>query len=263
MAAAARSLPSVAPRSSKWTILVVEDEPAIAELLRSYLERGGYQVVQAATGADALRLAEQSRPALITLDLGLPDVDGFTLLEWLKQQPSTAAIPVVILSASEDRQRGTLLGCVDYLVKPFSQQTLLNHVQAQLPATSGPLVLVVDDEADIRTLLDTILQQAGYRVIMAAGGEAAVQLAQQQRPDLLVLDVRMPGMDGLTALRELRAIPATAMLPVIMLTASPGASEESASLQVDMAINGILTKPCPAEMLVACIGGILREQAQP
>ena len=252
--------PAPAGVSGNRAILVVEDEPAIADLLRGYLERGGYQVLSAASGAEALRLAEQAQPALITLDLGLPDVDGFTLLQWLKQQPSTAAIPVLILSASEDQQRGTLLGCVDYLVKPFSQETLLSHVQAHLPVASGPLVLVVDDEADVRMLLDTILQRAGYRVIMASDGEAAVHLTHQQHPDLLVLDVRMPGMDGLAALRALRATADTATLPVIMLTASPGASEESTSLQVEMAISAILTKPCPAEALVACIADTLREQ---
>lgn len=260
VAPAARALPTGAGAPNHRTILVVEDEPAIAELLRGYLERGGYHVLTAAGGAEALHLAEQAQPALITLDLGLPDVDGFTLLEWLKQQPSTTAIPVLILSASEDQQRGTLLGCVDYLVKPFSQETLLRHVQAQLPVASGPLVLVVDDDADIRTLLDTILQRAGYRVILAADAEAGTQLAHQQHPALLVLDVRLPGMDGLTALRALRGSPDTATLPVILLTASPGAREESASVQAEMAISGILTKPCPAETLVTCIAGILGGQ---
>jgi DNA-binding response OmpR family regulator len=239
------------------TVLIVEDEPAIAGLLRQYLERDGYNVLVAATGAEAFRLAQSARPALITLDIGLPDVDGFGVLEWLKRQPETSSIPVLILSATEDRERGTLLGCIDYLVKPVGQDALLAHVRTHLAPDASPLVLIVDDEADVRSLLGATLLRAGYRVQEAASGATAIRLAQQQLPALLLMDVRMPGADGLETLRQLRAMPATRGVPVIMLTASPGAREESWALTRELAISQVLQKPCPADVLVAVIADVI------
>jgi CheY-like chemotaxis protein/two-component sensor histidine kinase len=103
-------------------ILVVDDEPDIANLIRRYLEHVGYRVLIAHNGGDALRLAQSERPDLITLDIILPDSDGFTVLEWLKGNPETRAIPVILLSIMLDEKQGRLLGAVDYLTKPVNEK---------------------------------------------------------------------------------------------------------------------------------------------
>jgi CheY-like chemotaxis protein len=127
-------LPAIhAPAASAGgRVLVVDDEPDIAQLFARYLERAGYRVQLAASATEALRLARAEQPDLIILDLVLPKTDGFTALEWLKLDPSTAAIPVLLLSILEDDGRGRLLGAVDYLTKPVQEPTLLAHVATAL-----------------------------------------------------------------------------------------------------------------------------------
>jgi len=154
----------------------------------------------------------------------------------------------------EDNGRGKLLGAVDYLTKPISEPLLLEHVAAVLSETRPYLVLVADDDPDVRRLLAHILQQRGYRVVTAADGAEAVALAQQEQPDLALLDVRMPGTDGLAALEALRAGPTTRNIPVIMLTASPEVAEASWSIAERLGAARLLRKPCTAEELAAVIG---------
>ena len=119
-------------RRSGGCVLVVDDEDDIAQLIGRYLERASYRVLLALSAPEALRLAQAEQPDLIILDLVMPDTDGFTVLEWLKHDASTAAIPVLLLSILEDSGRGRLLGAVDYLTKPVQEQTLLAHVAAVL-----------------------------------------------------------------------------------------------------------------------------------
>lgn len=122
-------------------VLVVDDEPDIAQLLQRFLERAGYQVLVAHRAAEALQLARADQPDLITLDLAMPDDDGFTILEWLKSDPATAAIPVMLISILEDSGRGKRLGAVDYLTKPVQEQTLRAHVAAALTKGGSRLIL--------------------------------------------------------------------------------------------------------------------------
>ena len=201
-------------------ILVVDDEPDIAGLIRRYLERGGYQVLVAHDARTALETARQERPDLMTLDVNLPDFDGFTLLEWLKADPATAQIPVIMLSVLEDAGRGLLMGAVDYLHKPIDESTLLSHVGSIVRGTPEPqVVLVADDEEDIRSLIAGLLRRAGHQVLEAADGEQALQAARAELP-LPLLDIRMPRLDGLGVLRALRDDEATRNLPVVMMTTS-------------------------------------------
>jgi DNA-binding response OmpR family regulator len=113
-------------------LLVVDDEPDIANLIRRYLEKAGYHVDIAQTGNEAYRFARELQPDLITLDISLPDTDGFSVLEWLKNDPSTAQIPVVVLSVVDDSARGKALGAVDYLRKPIQEEDLVERVGAVL-----------------------------------------------------------------------------------------------------------------------------------
>jgi signal transduction histidine kinase/DNA-binding response OmpR family regulator len=233
-------------------VLVVEDEPDIAHLIRRYLSRDGYEVLLAHNAADARRLARLERPDLITLDIMLPDANGFTLLEWLKSEEATRDIPVMLLSMLPDDNRGLVLGAVDYMVKPVQEQTLLDKV-ATILSGNRRLVLVADDDADTREMLCRHLKHVGCDVIEASNGEEAVAQARRHHPTLLVIDVRMPGLDGVEAVRELREDPETRDLPVIVMTGSPGVAENGADIVAQLGINRLLMKPFSAKELSASI----------
>jgi DNA-binding response OmpR family regulator/anti-sigma regulatory factor (Ser/Thr protein kinase) len=236
-------------------ILVVDDEPDIAGLIRRYLERGGYQVLVAHDARTALETARREHPDLMTLDVNLPDSDGFTLLEWLKGDPATAPIPVIMLSVLEDTGRGLLMGAVDYLHKPIDESTLLSHVGSIVRSPEPQVVLVADDEEDIRSLIAGHLRRAGHQVLEAADGEQALQAARAEPPpSVVLLDIRMPRLDGLGVLRALRADEATRNLPVVMMTASRGMSASDRSAIDQLGASVLLHKPSSAEELAELIG---------
>jgi PAS domain S-box-containing protein len=242
-------------------ILVVDDEPDIAGLIQRYLERGGYQVLVAHDAHTALEMARQERPDLMTLDVNLPDSDGFTLLEWLKGDPATAPIPVIMLSVLEDTGRGLLMGAVDYLHKPIDESTLLSHVGSIVRSPEPQVVLVADDEEDIRSLIAGHLRRAGHQVLEAADGEQALQAAHAEHPpSLALLDIRMPRLDGLGVLRALREDEATRNLPVVMMTTSAGMSASDRSAIDQLGASVLLHKPSSAEELAELIGhGLAKE----
>ncbi len=240
-------------------ILVVDDEPDIARLIQRYLERAGYRVFVAHNGKDALQLAQNEQPDLITLDIILPDCDGFTVLEWLKGNSATRPIPVLLLSIMPDEQQGKLLGAVDYLTKPVNEKELLAHVGKILEQDHRRLVLIVDDDAEHRQLVATHLRNAGYQTLQASDGAEGVQRAKQDRPGLILLDIRMPKMDGVAALRALRGDPATRAVPVVMMTAYPNLLEEDRSIAAELEPLPLLSKPFTAEQLANAIAQALEK----
>ena len=244
-------------------ILVVDDEPDIAGMIRRFLERGGYHVLVAHDARAALETARQERPDLMTLDVNLPDTDGFTLLEWLKADPATAPIPVVMLSVVEDIGRGLLMGAVDYLHKPIDERTLLSHVGSIVRSQEPQVVLVAEDEQDIRSLIAGHLRRAGHQVLEAADGEQALEVARgEQPPSLALIDIHMPRRDGLGVLRALRDDEATRSLPVVMMTTSPGMSASDRSAIDQLGASVLLHKPSSAQELAELIGhGLSKEDA--
>ncbi len=239
-------------------ILVVDDEPDIGHLIQRYLERAEYQVVLAHTAEEGVRIARSERPDLITLDIMLPDVDGFTALEWLKQDAVTAEIPIMLLSILPDIGKGQLVGAVDYLTKPVHEQILLERIGQILTGKRGTL-LVVDDDADLHGMLDEMLTRAGYRVIVAADGVEALEVVRRHPPDLALIDVKMPRVDGIAVLRQLRADGATRNLPVIVMTGELGMLEQNRRI-VEALGSTILPKPLTPEELAAAIGKAFSER---
>jgi PAS domain S-box-containing protein len=237
-------------------VLVVDDEPAIAGLIRRYLERAGHEVLVAGNAGEALRLAQSERPDLITLDVALPDADGFTVLEWLKTERMTRDIPVLMLSILPDTGEGLRVGAVDYMTKPVHEGHLLARVSSLL-AGGRDGVLVFDDEPDVRRLLVELLQRAGYRTLEAADGAQALELARQERPGLVLMDVRMPVLDGIEALRAMRADETLREMPVVMMTASPAVLEEQASAIEALGGSALLRKPTTAEELASALARAL------
>lgn len=243
-------------------VLVVEDEADIANLIRRYLERAGYEVTVALNGTDALRLAKAERPDLITLDLMLPDANGMTVLEWLKSDEATKAIPVMLLSVMPDNGTGRQLGAVDYVAKPVEERFLIDRVGRLLNREAPGRVLLADDVADNRRLIANLLTKAGYEVVEARDGDEVLELVSKEDFDLVLLDVRMPGRDGIQTLQALRNEPKSRHWPVIMMTGSRSILESLAVTRPkleELGVTSLLQKPFSAEELARTI---TRERGQ-
>jgi PAS domain S-box-containing protein len=239
-------------------ILVVEDDPHIAELISRHLQDGGYWVSTVGCGADALRLARQERPDLITLDIYLPDTDGFELLQTLQSDEATADIPVVIVSVLADKKQGLRLGAVDYVTKPIDERLLLGTVGRVLSGKGS--VLVVDDDRDTQGLLRQTLSGLGFHVRTTASGRRALQLARQEQPDLILLDLKLPGgMDGYQVLTLLKQDERTAGIPVIVITGSLTDEEIKQHQVLALGAARFLTKPFEIGDLVAEIRQFMGE----
>jgi signal transduction histidine kinase/DNA-binding response OmpR family regulator len=204
--------------ASRPLVLVIEDDLRAAELIRSHLTEGGYRVVLVATGHAGLGAARRLQPHAITLDLGLPDMDGWEVLYRLKREPGTQGIPVLVVSAKERGEVGLSLGAVDWLVKPVDPQRLLAALRRcrALGTSPRPLrILVVDDEPAVLEALEALLTREGHKVVRAQNGEEALQRAAEERPDIILLDLHLPGLSGFEVVNRLRQTAGLARVPVI------------------------------------------------
>jgi signal transduction histidine kinase/CheY-like chemotaxis protein len=207
---------------SRPLVLVVEDDPAAAELLTRQLDRAGFGTDVARSGAEAIAKAIERKPAAITLDILLPDLDGWEVLTRLKREPGTSEIPVVVVSVVDNPELGIALGALDYFVKPVPADDLINRLNRfkfVRKAGEKPRVLVVDDEPANREWLKRILEPAGFAVIQARGGKEAIELAKSRKPDLVLLDLMMPEVTGFDVVEALRADEGTKSTPIMVLTA--------------------------------------------
>ena len=244
-------------------ILVVEDDRDLALLLRRQLESEGFQVLLAGTGEDALWLARETQPHLITLDIMLPDLDGFVVLEQLKANPLTSGIPVVIVSVLAESEKGFALGAVDYVVKPFVEQELLDAVHGALSylETSQPHRLVVaDDDQEMLAQMEQALVLHGYEVWTATDGQEALDAVQEIHPDLVLLDVGMPTMDGYEVVRCIRRDDQTRDIPIIVVTDRPADREREKVQVLGVDIAECITKPISIEVLIREIKRVIAQQ---
>ncbi len=203
------------------TVLLIEDDRRSVELLTLYLEGAGFEVITCGDGEVGLETARQLRPAAIVLDIMLPRLDGWDFLALAKGDEATAHIPVVIVSMLDERGKGFALGAADYLVKPVSRDDLLATLRRLTAAVQGNgscTVLAIDDDPLAVELIETVLRAEGFTVVGVLGGEDGVAAAKAQRPGLIILDLLMPGVDGFEVVDRLRADPATADIPVVILT---------------------------------------------
>jgi CheY-like chemotaxis protein len=203
-------------------VLVVEDDPPAAELLMRQIEGAGFATAVARTGYEALAKARQLKPAAITLDILLPDLDGWEVLTRLKQDEATSAIPVIVVSVVDNPELGMALGALDYFVKPVPAKEMMSRLaKYNFGAKVGEkaTVLVVDDEEPNRDWLKRVLEPAGFSVIAASGGQEAIQIAKSDPPDLVMLDLMMPSVTGFDVVEALRADTTTQGIPIMVLTA--------------------------------------------
>ena len=201
------------------TVLVIDDDPMVQELMARFLRKEGYRVVIAESGADGLRLARELHPVAITLDVMMPGVDGWNVLSDLKADPKTCEIPVIMLTIVDDHGRGYTLGASDYLTKPVDWPRLGAILRKfQLQDRDRP-VLVVDDDPECRAVIRRYLTKDGWRMTEAGDGQAALDAVEAETPSLILLDLMMPGVDGFGFLDEFPKRFPGLRTPIIILTA--------------------------------------------
>jgi CheY-like chemotaxis protein len=209
--------------ASSPLVLVVEDDPPAAELLARQLDRAGYRTEIVASGSEVLAKARALHPAVITLDILLPDLDGWEVLTQLKNDEATSAIPVIVISVVDNPELGIALGALDYVIKPVAAKDLITRLEKfnfTGRAESGEVrILVVDDEIANREWLTGILEPAGFSVLPASGGAEAIELAKSRKPDLVLLDLMMPEVSGFEVVEALRSDEMTRETPIMVLTA--------------------------------------------
>jgi signal transduction histidine kinase/DNA-binding response OmpR family regulator len=215
-------------------VLVVEDDLRAASLLSLYLGRGGYRTEVAGDGRQALEKAKVLRPVAITLDIMLPQMDGWEVLRALKLEPATRDIPVVIVSIVDNEELGYALGAVDYFVKPVDREALLARLARYTFLTKvrqrEVRVLVVDDDPDAVELLAGTLAPLGFWVLRAGGGAEGITLARTEHPDLILLDLMMPEVNGFDVVTALKCDTSTRHIPILIVTAKDVTSEDKAIL---------------------------------
>ena len=211
-------------------VLVVDDDPNARELLCRHLQRGGYAVRTAANGEDAMQLARTLKPDVVTLDVLMPQMDGWAVLSAMKEDAALAEIPVIMVTIVDNQSIGFSLGAADYLVKPINRDQLVRAVEKCCPRGELRHVLIVEDDAPTSELMGRALREIDCTVTQAENGRVGLERLNEASPDAILLDLMMPEMDGFEFVARLRAEPRWRRIPVIVVTAKALTAEDLARL---------------------------------
>ena len=221
-----KASPSKQPAPNRGpVILVIDDDPNMRELTTRSLGKEGYRVECASDGKQGLAMARELRPAVITLDVMMPGLDGWAVLTALKEDPATADIPVIMLTVVDEEHIGFSLGASDYFTKPVDWQKLAASIAKHRHA-AGDGVLVVEDDEATREILRRTLEKSGWQVTEAENGRVALEKLDAGMPDLILLDLMMPEMDGFEFMQALRRRPDGKRVPVVVVTARDVTEED-------------------------------------
>jgi signal transduction histidine kinase/DNA-binding response OmpR family regulator len=204
---------------SNELVLVIDDDLAVHELLTDILAKEGFRVASAHSAEEGLRLARELGPDIITLDVRMPEHDGWAVLSALKSDDALASIPVIMITIEDDRRKGYALGASEYLTKPIERRRLHEVLERFRFNGRKGSALVVDDDPMAREMLRRLLEHEGWQVVEADDGVAALRQVAARRPDLILLDLVMPQLDGFGFLTELRKTADWRNIPVVVVTA--------------------------------------------
>ena len=215
----------------KKIILAIDDDPQVISLYERYLNSQGYYVVPLTDPSKAKEKILEIKPYAVTLDIMMPNTDGWTVLTSLKSDPETRHVPVVICSIIEQTDKGFNLGASDYLVKPILEEDLVNAVNKLNKNGNIHDVLVIDDDPNDLRLIEKILTEHGqYKPILAEGGRKGWEIITAKPPQAIILDIFMPEMDGFTILEKLRENPTLSEIPVLVVSGGGLTNEQHQQL---------------------------------
>jgi len=208
------------PASGDIHVLVVDDDPAVHDVLATTLGKEGYQIAHAKDGVEALHMMRAHPPDIVTLDVMMPKMDGWSVLGIMKSEPQLAHIPVIMLTIVDHRNLGFSLGASEYMTKPIDRNRLIALIEKFAASRRDGTVLVIDDDPDVRAMVKATIDDVGMKATTVANGQAALDwLASQPQPALVLLDLMMPNMDGFEFLERVRQNPHYVDLPIVVLTA--------------------------------------------
>ena len=245
------------PRLAGLKVLVIDDSKTIRRTAETLLAREGCEVFTAVDGFDALSKVADHQPDIVFVDIMMPRLDGYQTCSLIKHNKVFRSIPVIMLSSKDglfDRARGRIVGSEHYLTKPFTREELLSAIETHVtraPDSGGTpvaLVLIVDDSPTDVHVMQKALEQHGFRTAAAADGSEGLRLAREMHPDLILMDIVMPGVNGFQATRELANDPQTRKIPVIMVTSKSQESDRVWGLRQGAV--DYLVKPVATEQLV-------------
>jgi len=229
-------------------ILIVDDDDDFRTLMKTQLSHAGYTVFDARDAASAIHIARTAHPDVITVDLLMPGVDGWSFIDRLRQAPDLANIPIVVVSGAANAKHDARLPIdVSVIAKGEGHDRLLREISLALAGRRGATILVAEDDADLRDVLTTSLTRNGHQVITARDGAEALAAIEREHIDLLVLDLIMPNIDGFEVLARLKEIQMNETLPVIVVSGTDRSLSELRALR--LGANVYLTKPIEAAAL--------------
>ena len=228
------------PIEGQPQVLLIDDDPTVHDLVRRFLQKEGFQVAGAQSGAEGLELARKLRPSIIVLDVMMPTMDGWSVLTRLKGDPELSDIPVVMLTMVNNREMGFSLGVDDYMLKPIDRSDFVATLRKYCTRQDSPTVLVVEDDLATREMLRASLERESFTVVEAGNGHEALAQLATVRPALILLDLMMPEMDGFQFTKEVRAHTEWRDIPILVMTAKDIDKEDRARL--DGHVSRILQK---------------------
>jgi PAS domain S-box-containing protein len=210
-------------------VLVIDDNLDAINLMRQNLEETGYQVITATSGDEGIAKAKRYQPFAITLDIMMPKKDGWQVMHELKSDPETREIPVVMVTIVDKKTLGFRLGAADYLIKPLDEEQVLTSLERLAQSTDGSesiYLLVIDDDPDIIDMVNQLLEDSNYTINSAANGEDALEKIINDPPDVIILDLMLPKLDGFGVIDHLHSDECLRQIPLIVLTAKLLSQEE-------------------------------------
>lgn len=250
-------------------VMIVDDDPDILEGIKAILETRDYRLATARDGLQCMELIQKETPDLLILDMMMPRMDGFAVIKELRGNPKFVGLPIIILTTViEDAayrryelETGLAMDVQAYIEKPAPPDEILRQVSS---IVEQPYIIVADDDPDILEAITTVLESRPYQVASATDGLQCLEMVRKRTPDLLILDLLMPRMDGFAVIRELRSEPSYANLPILVLTTVvEDASRRRYELETgrDMSVESYLQKPVPPEELLRKVGDALEKVA--
>ena len=215
-----------APGIPRPIVLVIDDDPNVRDLMQRTLGKDGFQIEVAGDGASGVEMAKRLKPAIITLDVMMPGLDGWATLTILKGNPATASIPVIMMTVVDDQSIGFALGAADYFTKPIDWQRLARVLRKYHKPGSSHSVLVVEDDERTRETIRSTLEQDGWSVTLAEHGQRGLEQLVSGMPAVILLDLMMPEMDGFEFMEQLREREQGRDVPVIVITAKDLTEED-------------------------------------